>query len=167
MTHGIYHSNYIKHGEILDFSKYFQYSIKDREVFKENYDFMWDVFNDVAKQNGIKLPKFWVVAEPYTRSSKTKRQKSNVFVLEPLGPVIHVDYNSNPITQFYNNHRGMAIYSVNWYQLAEKFFMVRHSAKHVLGRGYTPRPALLCEKWRTINVKELNREREKREENKG
>lgn len=153
MAHGYTFNSQFKHDQMVEFKDVFSLNETKYKLFKDNYDFIWDVYDDVAKKYNIKIPKFWVTCERYKSGYQRGRNARNFFIMEPRAPIVHVDFNYQPmnyLSAFRTN--GEAVYSNNWYTLAENFFMVRYPAFHALKGGrYTVRPGIMCERWRAIS----------------
>lgn len=158
MAHGITFNSSIKHGDIIDFKFVNKPMRANRDTFRRNYDFIWQIYNHVAEQNGIKIPYFWVDAERIGRRHRYTTHKKNASILEPIGPTLHVNY-SYSLQGILNADAelGSVMVDFNWYKQAENFFMVAGSAKHAmqLAEARRFRPGLMCEKWRAIKIKAL------------
>jgi len=160
MAHGIYHSYDIKHDDILD-AKRVRSTYNDRynkEAYHANYKFVWEIYNEVARKHGIVIPKTWVTADPATRRDRYRSLKKNWFILEPRGPIVHVDTAYSINTHLHMHFtRASVLHSHNWYDYAERFFMVRWSAKRSLSKTTYFRHGYLCESWRAKSMELLYR----------
>jgi hypothetical protein len=165
--HGFVENKMFKHNDIINYEK--NYSIyknvktqdKTQQYFK-NYKFIWEIYNEVASQNGIILPKSWSCYELYTKKLRNKRNRSDAFILEPMGPTILVDrkYSSDITFGFEAESKTNTLYKMNWYKLAEYFFMVKQPVLSAISN----KPGqfsfgIICESWRALSYKELSRER--------
>ncbi len=156
MAHGIYHHAHLEHNDILDFRKFWNIPSFRYETFKANYEFVWDIFNTVAEKNGIVLPRYWVAVDKLKKADRYRKYKDGSFVMEPLGPTIHIDMTYSLGGVLHSSAvRGSVAYSYNWYQIAEKFFMVSGSAKKALSDTHYIRHGFLCERWRAKSMREV------------
>jgi hypothetical protein len=156
--HGIVTQYNIKHHDIVSFRTIYNVPKHYRDSFKKNYDLVWDIFNEVGLYHGFQLPKYFVCAEMLTRRYRYGKTRSNTYILEPMGPVIPVDSNYNILAALYmNENAGFALYSNNWYDQAERFFMVHGSANQALTspRNQRIREGLVCKRWRAIDLNEI------------
>jgi hypothetical protein len=135
----------LKHDQIVTISTHYP-AYKNNKIFRTNFTFVRDIYNEVAKEYGIKLPKTWVTASKFTK--RETRVKSNRWLMEPLGPVIYVDDAYNPLQYFYSiSANGSVLHTANWHEQARSFFMVDIKTEDVVkGNKFTP--TLLCESWR-------------------
>lgn len=156
MAHGLYYHSAIQHDTIIDFRVNMGMSSSRYARFKKNYEFVWDIYNDVAKKHGIKLPRHWVAVDKLKKADRYRRFKDDYYILEPLGPVVHVDMNFSMNNNLSTSaSRGSVAYAFNWYQLAEQFFMVNGTAKQALSKEYRVRPGFLCERWRAKSMRQV------------
>ncbi len=153
MAHGIIYNSRFKHDQIIDFRAVRLITKKQLEAYKSNYAFVWDIYNTVARDNGIVLPKTWVAVEAKSRRDRYRTLKQDMWILEPLGPTVPVDIYYDINSHRYGSmERGAVLYHVNWYDWAERFFMVRHSAKKTLSNQTNHRHGFMCESWRAKSM---------------
>ena len=150
MAHATLYINEPMHDQIYTFWDTIHLTKTDKANFKENYQFIWDIFNEVAIAHNLKLPKTWVAADAMTRKDRHRANKTNMYILEPMGPTISVDLSHNPLSYFNGSFvsKSHALYNHNWRILAEKFFMVNKTAKQSLEDIAYIRPGVLCERWK-------------------
>lgn len=154
MAHGFYYHSSIKHNDIIDFRLNSGARPRHHDNFKPNYDFVWNIYNDVAKAHGIKIPRHWVAVDAYRKADRYRGFKDDYYILEPLGPVVHVNMNYTMTGCLSpSSERGSVAYSFNWRKMAEEFFMVAGTAKQVLNDEKSFRHGYLCEKWRAKSMK--------------
>lgn len=154
MAHGLLYNNTIKHDDIVDFKAVTYIPNGKRGLYFAHYQFVWEIYKEVANKHGIAIPKFWVCADPYLRNSGRTRRSFNKFRLEPLGPTINVDGNYTISNQYNSSSpKGSVLYGVNWVDMAERFFMVKGTAHSALSRSNRIHHQLLCEKWRAKSIR--------------
>lgn len=157
MAHGFINYRGLKHGQVLDFAEMQNIRQIGTRQFYKNYRFIWDVYKEVADAHGIKIPFRWVYAELMQRKHRYRKRRHNYYILEPMGPVIHVNgrFNTNHLFDAANSTEA-SMFGHNWYKSAENFFMVGGTAANALNLSIEP--GLICEKWRVLDLKTLTPE---------
>ncbi len=159
MAHGIFFSDGFKHHDIITFHdlvmcpKYANY-----EDFKANYNFIWEIYNEVAKMHGIEIPYKWVSVQLKNKNHRYSTYRRNCFILEPLGPTRLVNHAFSISSNFNTGAaRGAVALDTNWYRMAENYFRVGAAAPTLPS---TPLPryhqrtnlGIMCEKFRAIKL---------------
>lgn len=145
MAHGILYDSRLKHNDVVTMLTQYP-AFKTSKSFRTNFMFVRDIYDEVAKENGIILPKTWVVTTKYVRQEANI--KTNRWLMEPLGPVVYVDDTYNPLQYFYSmSANGSVVHTANWVEQARAFFMLDSTTADALSTPM-PRPSLMCESWR-------------------